>query len=149
MSPASEPESPLERRDAGGGRRGVTRPPLWLAILYPLLGYLAIWLPWTLMVSSGRAASQNPVDGFQPVSLVLLLGVGLLGGFAAPRVAAWWAVLTVAALPVIVFAEMARDPTSHNLFPFEFVFYGVLSLVAVLGAALAKAFLRRRAGKAP
>ena len=149
MSPASEPEPPMERRAEGAGGGGGTRPPLWLAILYPLLGYLAIWLPWTLMVSAGRAASQNPVDGFQPVSLVLLLGVGLLGGFAAPRVAPWWAVLTVAALPVIAFAEIARDPTSHNLFPFEFVFYVVLSLVAVLGAALARAFLRRRAGKAP
>ena len=44
---------------------------------------------------------------------------------------------TIALLPIVSFLEMGMDPTSHNLFPLEFMCYAVEALPAVLGAYLA------------
>ena len=41
---------------------------------------------------------------------------------------------TMALLPVAALLEMAVDPTSHNLWPIEFVFYAVAALPGFAGA---------------
>jgi hypothetical protein len=43
----------------------------------------------------------------------------------------------MAAMPVVIVADVLVDPTSHNLFPFELVIYGVLSVLALVGALVA------------
>lgn len=40
-------------------------------------------------------------------------------------------------LPIVAVIEMVRDPTSHNLWPFEFFFYIVLTIIPLLGMSLA------------
>jgi hypothetical protein len=45
-------------------------------------------------------------------------------------------------LPIVAVIEVARDPTSHNLWPFEFAIYFAYSVVGVLGAA-AGTFIRK------
>jgi hypothetical protein len=79
--------------------------------------------------------------------LVMLL-VGLLG-FAAPAWGLWrwrggWriaAAVPAAAMAFVVLriaAGTAVDPTSHNLWPFEVLQAGVLSLVAMLALWIAR-----------
>jgi len=83
--------------------------------------------------------SQILMSGF----MLLMLGV-LIAGFAAPAWALWkwhggWRV--AAAVPAVLMAfvvlrivwGVSRDPTSHNLWPFEILIYGVVSL-AIMGA---------------
>jgi hypothetical protein len=41
---------------------------------------------------------------------------------------------SVAVFPVVAIAEIVKDPTSHNLIPFEMVMYAFLAVPAVLGA---------------
>ena len=85
------------------------------------------------------------------VFMLLMLGA-LIGGFAAPVWALWkwqggWRV--AAAVPVVLMAfvvlrivwGVSRDPTSHNLWPFEILIYGVVSLVIMGGLAIARRFI--------
>jgi hypothetical protein len=95
-------------------------------------------------ISSG---SQILMSGF----MLLMLGA-LITGFAAPAWALWkwrggWRV--AAAVPVALMAFVvlrivwgtSRDPTSHNLWPFEILIFGVVSL-AIMGAlVIARRFI--------
>jgi hypothetical protein len=58
---------------------------------------------------------------------------GLLKGFPKGVAAA---LFQPAFLPLVAIAEMFKDPTSHNLWPFEFVIYGFMGGVGALGASL-------------
>jgi hypothetical protein len=52
--------------------------------------------------------------------------------------------------PVVAIAEIVKDPTSHNLIPFEMVMYAFLAVPTVLGAwvgGLVARLARARAGK--
>lgn len=95
------------------------------------------------------AGEQWFMSGFMLVVLALLLG-----GIALPAWAVWrwrgrWRAL--AALPALLMAfvvlrivlDTARDPTSHNLWPFEILMFGAASL-AIMGAL----FVARRVVRA-
>jgi len=73
-------------------------------------------------------------------SIVCFFVIGLVLGIAQPR--RWW-ILTLAAVatPAIFLAvnivhDVIHDPTSHNLWPFEFLIYAFASLSAIGGAFL-------------
>ncbi|MGH8755181.1 MAG: hypothetical protein ACREU0_05070 [Burkholderiales bacterium] len=77
--------------------------------------------------------------------MLLMLGA-LIAGFAAPAWALWkwrggWRVAAAVPVVLMVFVVLrivwgtSRDPTSHNLWPFEILIYGVVSLV-IMGALL-------------
>ncbi|HKC03685.1 MAG TPA: hypothetical protein VKC17_10325 [Sphingomicrobium sp.] len=69
----------------------------------------------------------------------LLFVAGLLAGGADAAVRALrFGVLTIALLPVAAVIQMAGDPTSHNLWPIEFVIYLVVSLVPACGVLLGR-----------
>ncbi|MFO1091029.1 MAG: hypothetical protein U1E46_15755 [Hyphomicrobiales bacterium] len=68
--------------------------------------------------------------------LLFALGLGL-GLFDARR--PWLMGLSTMALFVLAaIVEMQRDPTSHNLWPFEFAAYAVFALPAVAGVWVAR-----------
>lgn len=78
-----------------------------------------------------------------PPAIYLVLQVRALlvwhGGFrwAATLPLAGWAIWAA------LFArDVAQDPTSHNLFPFEIVIGSLAALVYLLAAALARRFRR-------
>ena len=67
-------------------------------------------------------------------ALGVVFGVGALGGRLLPR-KAWLAGLgTVALFPVAIAIEIACEPTSHNLLPFEILIYGPLAAAGLAGA---------------
>jgi hypothetical protein len=96
-------------------------------------------------VSTGN---QLFMSGF----MLVVLGL-LLGGIGAPAWAIWrwrggWRM--GATIPAVLMAfvvlrimvDTARDPTSHNLWPFEIVMFGIVSL-AIMGAlAIARRIVR-------
>lgn len=79
-------------------------------------------------------------DGMQnvvlAVSLPLTIAVGFAYGLWVPRywflsfLAVWWVD------PLCIALDVARFPTSHNLFPFELVLFAVVSLPAFLAALM-------------
>jgi hypothetical protein len=59
----------------------------------------------------------------------------------------WWAVGVGMMLPwpVACAIEIAHDPTSHNLFPFEAIFFWLPALVvSLMGAWVGRTFVSRR-----
>jgi hypothetical protein len=84
--------------------------------------------------------------------MLVVLGL-LLGGIGAPAWAIWrwrggWRM--AAAIPAVLMAfvvlriivDTARDPTSHNLWPFEILMFGVVSLAIMGPLAIARRFAR-------
>ena len=84
--------------------------------------------------------------------MLVMLGL-VLGGLGAPAWALWkwrggWRV--AAAVPALIVAfvvlrivvDTARDPTSHNLWPFELLMWGAGSVAIVVALAVARRLLR-------
>jgi len=98
-------------------------------------GYLAVRVPWEMAVTSG-IAKKNMVDEMRPVSLLLLSLTGFVLGILAPRLFWLGAVSELAAFPVIAFWEIYHDPTSHNLWPIEFIMYGFLTIPGLVAGVV-------------
>ena len=64
----------------------------------------------------------------------LLFALGFALGVIQPRF--WWLLgpLTMLLLPALLGVDLVRYPTSHNLWPFECVFYLYIGWPAVVGA---------------
>lgn len=104
-----------------------------------LLGLASITLPVWLGDLRRYEAPLFPIvrsgiEGMSLQTLLLLLASGLLLGLLGRGRPALLGFATMALLPLITFAEITASPTSHNLWPLEFVFYGIASLPAVAGA---------------
>lgn len=99
-----------------------------------------------------QAQANEPASTGGTVFVALLMPVVLvllLAGIAAPAWALWrwrggWrlaaavpATLMALAVARIVF-DTARDPTSHNLWPFEILLWGACNLLAIIVLALAR-----------
>lgn len=77
-------------------------------------------------------------------TLIGLFVAGIALGFFQPR---FWHLLglsTVVLLPLIAIIEMFQNPTSHNLWPIEFVLFGFYAIPGFVGAAIGGAIGRRR-----
>jgi hypothetical protein len=79
-------------------------------------------------------------------SMVCYLALGLVLGTAQPK---WWILLAAVAIipsPVLLAIDIVHDwhhdPTSHNLFPFEFLIYVFISAPVLVGGLVG--FLFRR-----
>jgi hypothetical protein len=51
-------------------------------------------------------------------------------------------IATVALLPILAIAEMSVSSATHNLWPLEFIIYGVISLCAFAGAITGRFAMR-------
>ncbi len=90
----------------------------------------------------------------QPAStFVIFAGVCFLSGFAITlgvsrsrlRIATWLIIGVCVAQMGVIWLDWQKDPTDHNLFPFEMIFLCVLASPAYLGAAASAAFRKSTA----
>jgi len=110
--------------------------------LAPILGLLSLILPVLAFSPPREEAPLFPllatgVKHMSPATLSLLFLSGVLLSGVFPGKASWMAsFLVLAAMPMVILSEGMADPSSHNLFPFELVLYGVLTLITLLGAGV-------------
>jgi hypothetical protein len=85
----------------------------------------------------------------QPVStFVIFAGVCFLAGFAVTvgvnrsrlRIATWLLIGVCVSQMGVIWLDWQKDPTDHNLFPFEMIYLCVLASPAYLGAAVSGVF---------
>ncbi len=81
---------------------------------------------------------------------IALAGSGYLCGTYHPK-HTWLFGPVSAAIPIAILAaglirDIERNPTSHNLWPFEVVFYPLLAVPAWIGASIGARMARRRNG---
>jgi hypothetical protein len=114
-------------------------------------GFVRITLPGVLHrehTGSLFALVDSSVKNLSALHLLLLLAGGFFWGLALRwPYSVCAAICQVGSLPVFAVIEMLRDPTSHNLWPFEFLIYAALALIPLLGmgsASLVKRLFKTR-----
>lgn len=82
-------------------------------------------------------------------------GVGAVAASLAKRsqdewkLLAWVPVLPVAIWGIVIAWQTTRDPTSHNLWPFELIIWGALSGAMLVLFLIARAVARRSESRNP
>ena len=113
-----------------------------------LLGIGAVILPvWILSLRPYTAPLfplvRTGVERMSYLTFILLFVSGLLLGLLGRGHPFLLGLATLALLPLLAIAEMVASPTSHNLWPIEFVIYGFISLSAVLGTYIGRYVQKR------
>ena len=108
-------------------------------------GMLCIILPPYLLPDGIKTAYTAPLfpafrTAWENLAFLPTLGcflcLGFLFGLARPSIWLLLGCATIAAPPILAVCEMIVSPTSHNLWPLEFIFYGVVNTPSLLGAFL-------------
>jgi len=109
-------------------------------LLGGVVGFVVITGPWLLKYQYPGSLTElvrSSVEHFSLLSFLLLFLSGLFFGLVFERpYSLSSSVSQVATLPVFAFTEIVKDPTSHNLWPIEFIQYAFLALVPLTGMEL-------------
>jgi hypothetical protein len=98
--------------------------PVWLAFVLVCSFLLELGLRYSPTAYSGRPASAL-AHGTLVIPLAILLGMAITH-------------------TVLLIRDVIVDPTSHNLWPFEYIFWGfVIVAPAFIGSLLARLILNR------
>jgi hypothetical protein len=121
-------------------------------LVAPVLGLTAMILP-VLLRRPARwydaplfPVIRNAQEHLGIWQLVFFVGVGIVLGLAFPNRAAALGGAAIVALPLAAIAEMVVDPTSHNLWPFEFLFDAFYGALVAVGVVVARRLARRAVG---
>ena len=121
-------------------------------VLAPFLGFLAmvlpvlLWRPSHRAIESVNALVRAAVKHVGPWQFVLLLFTGAFLGAISTRRALVLGAAAMLLFPVLAVAEMISDPTSHNLWPLEFMMYAFYGCFVAAGAALLRRVRGRQGG---
>ena len=107
-----------------------------MAAACAVCGWLSFFVPYRIAFASGATKETNCMDGLQMITLLLLPGVGFAAGALVPRAWFLWGACAVVPLPALTAFEILLDPTSHNLWPIELLFYAAFVLLATAGSGL-------------
>jgi hypothetical protein len=132
--------------DADGNSMKLTtrRPGFAMYALLPFVGLLALSIPILMDSQPWYDAPLLPflrtaVERMSGWSLILLFVAAAVVGATVRGMSIVLASLAfIILLPVTMIAEMFVDPTSHNLWPFEFGIYLALALVPAVGLWLGR-----------
>ena len=80
-------------------------------------------------------------------TIAWLMITGLVLGYYQPERWFLGGIATISLFPVFTLLEMTLSPTSHNLWPIEFMFDAVLALLAIVGAAIGREIRVRKSMK--
>lgn len=115
---------------------------LWLALSF-IAGLLLTGIPfWQLPYNHQGFVYPGLIAGLVGLG-VITAGLAALGQSSLKRV--FWTLVSAfpAAIAIRVAVEVAKDPTDHNLWPFELVYGFVMSLMEVVPGLLMGALIRR------
>lgn len=111
---------------------------MWTACLAGMAIGLVILAVPTLMAhgwpGSFSKLLRDVVERMGMIHLYLLFLSGVIWALVADRpYSRWGAASQLASFPIFAIIQMIGDPTSHNLWPLEFMIYGFLAMVALGG----------------
>ncbi|HIF83906.1 MAG TPA: hypothetical protein EYQ79_00255 [Flavobacteriaceae bacterium] len=81
---------------------------------------------------------RTGIEGISLYSLLFLISSGLIIKSFSDLSSWKIGLASMALFPLAAICEIIYEPTSHNLFPLEFIFYAIYSLPALLGAYLSE-----------
>lgn len=121
--------------------------------VFPLVGFGCFLLPQLFIKDidlTGHSSSilQFVIYSYKNVeffpTMALLAMSGIIIGFLTKRLCVFLGMSSILVFPSVAIYEMVRDPTSHNLWPFEFVIYFAFSIPAIVGACVGKKIAERK-----
>lgn len=115
---------------------------LWLGACFAA-GLLLTGIPyWRLPYNANYFADPLVLLGFGGLGVATAM---LVYSDTARLARSFWTMLAAfpAAVAIRVAVDVAKDPTDHNLWPFELIIGAVFSLVAVVPGLLVGLLLRR------
>ena len=105
-----------------------------------ILGMISIILP--IFMNPDIKQYESPlfplirtgIEGISMYSFIFLFFSGAIVNYFSDL--SFWKIglMSMALFPIATFCEMIADPSSHNMFPFEFIFYGIYTIPAITGA---------------
>jgi len=117
-------------------------------IAISILGMLSIILPVFILADLKPYESplfpliRTGIEGISIYSLSFLF----LSGFIVKLFSniPFWKIglMSMVLFPLATICEMIADSSSHNMFPFEFIFYGIYTMPAIIGAAASQVIKR-------
>ena len=136
---------PVKLRWSGGPRVGEPAP--WVA--EPQRATTAAWEAERRAAEANRGVGDFAL-GLVVMPLLLALVLACIGApvWALWQWRGWWRLGAVVPFAVMAFVvarivvDTSRDPTSHNLWPFEIVYSGAAGLVLIVVLALVRRFTR-------
>ena len=112
-----------------------------------ILGIISLILPTYFLTELKQYESPlfpiiaTSVKGISIWSIFLLAISGFIISLFS-KIEGWKIGLsTMALFPIMSIVEMIVDSSSHNLFPFEFIFYALLTIPSIIGAYIAKGIM--------
>lgn len=122
--------------------------------------HAAAWVNELIAADEARRREEATRRAGEPVSgtevalfngFMLLILALLLAGVGVPLWSVWkwrggWRIAALVPTAIVLFVvlriivDTARDPTSHNLWPFEILMFGTLALVIIGGLKVARRF---------
>jgi hypothetical protein len=125
-------------------------------LLAPVLGLLALVAPVLLWAPARHHDAplfpliRDAVEGLGLFQCVLLFAAGILLGLISASRAWLLGAAAISVLPLAALAEMIKDPTSHNLLPFELASYAFCGVLVACGVFAIHRVQRQRtpSGKA-
>lgn len=121
----------------------------WIYLLAAIAGFISIILPTLFLPDLKQYDAplfpivRTGIEGISKWSFGLLF----LSGFGvklSSKLSSWKiGLMTMALFPVTSIFEIFVDASSHNMLPFEFIFYAVYSFPAIIGAYLAEVIKRK------
>ncbi len=122
--------------------------PAWLLIGF-LVAFVGVGFPhWSLAYDDVSLPSSLHGPGLVAVGVVAMM----LRAFGVARFWKVWLLVASsvpAAIMVRVVVDVARDPTSHNLWPFEIAIGLIVGLAAALAGTLIGSLFLLRSSKRP
>ena len=111
-----------------------------------VLGFISIVVPPFFI--PGTEFVESPLfpmvaTGIEKMSLwaiICLFLSGMFLGFIHPRHRWLLGISTMTLFPFLAIIEMLYNPYSHNLWPIEFIGYGLMTLPGIIGAYIGGAF---------
>jgi hypothetical protein len=124
-------------------------PVLIVFALGAVLGLISIIIPplWIVDVKAYESPLfpmvRTGIEGMSLWTLLFLFLSGTFLGVIYPKHEILWGISTMFLFPILAFMEMMKDPYSHNLWPIEFILYGVATIPSIVGAYIG-AFIRKK-----
>jgi hypothetical protein len=120
--------------------------PRFLGLLWSfLVGFLVVGVPYW-RIPYNKATSSAVMGGAVLIGVIALIA-GVLIEARFSRVVLVLAAAVPAAVMARVVVDTMRDPTSHNLWPFELVIAFMVGLAGTVPGTLLGSVLRRMLGK--
>jgi len=113
-------------------------------IAISILGILSIIVP--VFILGDLKPYESPlfplirtgIEGISRYSFLFLLLSGfivkLFSGIPSWKIG----LMSMVLFPLAAFCKMIVDSSSHNMFPFEFIFYGIYTIPAIIGAYISQ-----------